>query len=242
MLNKLVENLPKLKLLKMAGFLNSSIGKKFLMSLSGLFLILFLAVHATLNSLLLVGPEAYNLGANFMGTNPFVRVMEPILALGFIIHILYALWIEIYNLNKRGVKRYAMAVRRHQSTWSSRNMIWLGLIILTFLVIHLANFFWKVKFGPMPEVTYNGQTMHDTYKLVVSLFQTNIWIDILYIIGAIALGLHLHHALWSAFQTLGWSNDRWRKIWGVIGDIYAVIITLIFGLIPWYFYFTHPLA
>ncbi len=242
MLNKLVENLPKLKLLKMAGFLNSSIGKKFLMSLSGLFLILFLAVHATLNSLLLVGPEAYNLGANFMSTNPFVRVMEPLLALGFIIHILYALWIEISNLNKRGVKRYAVAVRRHQSTWSSRNMIWLGLIILTFLAIHLANFFWKVKFGHMPEVTYNGQTMHDTYTLVVSLFQANIWIDILYLIGAIALGLHLHHALWSAFQTLGWSNDRWRKIWGVIGDIYAIIIALIFGLIPWYFYFTQPLA
>ncbi len=223
----------------MAGFLNSSIGKKFLMSLSGLFLILFLAVHATLNSLLLVGPEAYNEAANFMATNAFVKVMEPILALGFIIHILYALIIEFYNWGKVGPVRYAKAVRRHQSTWSSRNMIWLGLIILTFLVIHLANFFWKVKFGGVPETVVNGVTMHDTYKLVTEFFQANVWIDVLYLIGAIALGLHLHHAVWSAFQTLGWSNDKWRKIWNVIGDIYAIVIALIFGLIPWYFYFIH---
>ncbi len=223
----------------MAGFLNSSIGKKFLMSLSGLFLILFLAVHATLNSLLLVGPEAYNEAANFMATNPLIRVMEPILALGFIIHILYALIIEFYNLGKAGPVGYKMAVRRHQSTWSSRNMIWLGLIILTFLVIHLANFFWKVKFGGAPEIEVNGKSMHDTYKLVTSLFESNLWIDILYLIGAIALGLHLHHAVWSAFQTLGWSNDKWRKIWNVIGDIYAIVIAMIFGLIPLYFYFFH---
>ena len=177
----------------MAGFLSSSIGKKFLMSLSGLFLILFLAVHATLNSLLLVGPEAYNEAANFMATNPFVKVMEPILALGFVIHILYAFILEIGNLGKVGPVGYKMAVRRHQSTWSSRNMIWLGLIILTFLVIHLANFFWKVKFGGAPEI--EGTNMHDTYKLVTSLFASNLWIDILYLVGAIALGLHLHHAL-----------------------------------------------
>ncbi len=221
----------------MAGFFSSSIGKKFIMSLSGLFLILFLAVHATANSLLLVGSDAYNIGANFMGTNVFVKVMEPILALGFIFHILYALIIEFYNLGKVGPVRYKMAVRRHQSTWSSRNMIWLGLIILTFLVIHLSEFFWKIKFGTMPTTTVDGQKMNDTFAVVTSFFKAHVWIDILYLIGAIALGYHLHHAVWSSFQTLGWSNDRWRKIWNVIGDIYAVVIAMIFGLIPWYFYF-----
>jgi len=221
----------------MANFLNSSIGKKFIMSLSGLFLILFLAVHAILNSLLLIGKEAYNLGANFMSTNPLIRVMEPILALGFIVHIILALFLEFYNLKKSGPISYSRAKRSHQSTWSSRNMIWLGIIILTFLIIHLTNFFWKIKFGTPDEIPINGQTMHDTYSIVTSLFQQNLIIDIIYLIGAIALGLHIHHALWSAFQTLGWSNDKWRKIWTFIGDIYAIILTIIFGLIPLYFYF-----
>ncbi len=221
----------------MAGFLNSSIGKKFLMSISGLFLILFVGVHAMLNSLLLVGPDAYNMAAHFMATNVLIKIMEPILALGFIIHIVYAFILEISNYFKRGPARYKMAVRRHQSTWSSRNMIWLGIIIFVFLAVHLANFFWKVKFGQVPETTVNGIKMHDTYTLVVSLFQSNLWIDLLYVLGAIALGFHLHHAFWSAFQTLGWSNEKWRKIWSTIGDIYAVIIALAFGIIPLYFYF-----
>ncbi len=110
----------------MAGFLSSSIGKKFLMSLSGLFLILFVGIHAFLNSLLLVGSDVYNEAAHFMATNPLIRVMEPLLALGFVVHIIYAFILELSNYFKRGNVRYAKEVRKHQSTWSSRNMIWLG--------------------------------------------------------------------------------------------------------------------
>ncbi len=221
----------------MAGFLNSSIGKKFLMSLSGLFLILFVGLHATLNSLLLIGPDTYNIAANFMATNIFVRIMEPILAAGFILHIIYGFILEISNYYKRGPVRYKMTVRSHQSTWSSRNMIWLGIIILVFLSVHIANFYWNIKFGTVPETVVNGVKMHDTYKLVTSFFQNNLWVDLLYVLGAIALGFHLHHAFWSGFQTLGWSNDEWRKIWNTIGDLYAILVTVAFGIIPIYFYF-----
>ncbi len=224
----------------MAGFLNSSIGKKFLMSLSGLFLILFVGLHAFLNSLLLVGKDVYNAAAHFMATNPFIKVMEPILALGFIVHIIYAFILEISNYYKRGPARYAKATRRHQSTWSSRNMIWLGIIILVFLIVHLANFYWKIKVtGQIPMTELHGEQIHDTYALVTSLFQSSLIIDLLYVLGAFALGMHLHHAFWSAFQTLGWSNEKWRKILSTIGDIYAVVVSVAFGIIPIYFYFFH---
>ncbi len=220
----------------MAGFFSSSIGKKFIMSLSGLFLITFLAVHLTVNMTMLWGPETYNRAAHFMATNPFIRVMEPILALGFIFHIVYAFILEINNYFARGKVRYDKEVRGHTSTWASRNMIWLGLMVLVFLVIHLANFFWKVKFGELPEVTYGTETMHDTYALVVGMFQQWLWVDVLYVVGAIALGLHLHHAFWSSFQTLGWSNEKWRKRLSVIGDIYAVVVSVGFAFLPIYFY------
>ncbi len=222
----------------MAGFLSSSIGKKFLMSISGLFLILFVGVHATLNHLLLFGSDIYNEAAHFMATNPIIKIIEPILALGFVVHIVYAFILEVSNYFKRGTNRYAKEERKHQSTWSSRNMIWLGIIILVFLITHLANFYWKIKVtGQIPETVVNGVKMHDTYTLVTSLFKASLAIDILYVIGAIALGLHLHHAFWSAFQTLGWSNEKWRKRLSIIGDIYAVLITFAFGIIPIYFYF-----
>lgn len=131
----------------MANFLNSSIGKKFLMSLSGLFLISFLLVHLGVNSLILFDStgELFNQAAHFMGTNPIIRVIEPILAIGFVLHIIYALILTLQNLSTRPVS-YKERKQAHASTWSSRNMFVLGLVILTFLVIHIANFYWKMRF------------------------------------------------------------------------------------------------
>ena len=224
----------------MAGFLNSSIGKKFLMSVSGLFLIIFVGLHATLNDLLLVGPRAYNIAAHFMDTNWMVKIIEPILWIGFLLHIIYAFIVEAYNRVKRPID-YAMTVRRHQSTWVSRNMIWIGVVIFVFLGVHLSEFFCTIKCGNPPQTVINGVRMNDTYKLVVSVFQTKWLVDIVYVLGAIALAMHLHHAFWSAFQTLGWSNDKWRKIWNVIGDIYAVLIGFGFAVPPIYFWVMYNL-
>lgn len=226
----------------MAGFWSSSIGRKIVMSLSGLFLVLFVGLHMVLNFTMVISADAYNEAAHFMDTNIFIKIMEPILALGFIFHIIYAFILEIRNISSRGgFSRYSMAKRSHQSTWSSRNMIWLGIIILTFLTIHIINFFWKIKFSPdLATTTINGVKMNDTYKLVSSLFTNpsfGVWYGILYLIGAIALGFHLHHAFWSAFQTIGWSNDIWRKRLTVLGDIYAVLIALGFSIVPLYFMF-----
>jgi len=206
----------------MSSIFNTSVGKKLIMSISGLFLIVFLLVHLSVNLLLLVGDEAFNIGANFMGTNPAIRIIEPLLAFGFIFHIFYASLLTLQNQKARP-SNYNTVNQSNSSSWSSRNMYILGGTVLTFLVIHIINFYWKIKFGgenALEHVTVDGVEMHNSYLLVSSLFQTW-WYDAIYIIGAIFLGLHLSHAFWSAFQTLGFSNIKWRRILGIIGNIYA---------------------
>ena len=220
----------------MARFLTSSIGKKFLMSLSGLFLIAFLLVHLTINSMILFDSsgDLFNQAAHFMSTNPVIMIVEPVLAIGFILHILYALILTIHNLYTRPVN-YNKQKLGHSSSWSSRNMFVLGLVILTFLVIHLANFFWKIKFTGhelLTGVTINGEHMENAYALVTTFFIEWWWIVIVYVIGAIALGLHLYHSIWSAFQTLGWSNTVWRKRLNIIGLAVSIVIAGGFALIP----------
>lgn len=220
----------------MKGFLSSSIGKKLLMSLSGLFLIVFLLVHLGLNLTMLFDPidgTVYNKAANFMVTNPLIKVMEPILALGFIVHILYGFIVQLNNWKARGNDKYAVVNQKNSSTWASRNMIWLGIFVFAFLVVHIINFYVKIKFtGGVDHV--HGSDMHDTFALVASLFEIW-WYDLIYIIGFIALGLHLHHAFWSAFQSLGINNKIWRKRLEVMGDIYTIIIVVGFSIIPLYF-------
>jgi succinate dehydrogenase / fumarate reductase cytochrome b subunit len=215
---------------------NSSIGKKLIMSITGLFLMLFLLVHLTVNLMLLVGDgEVFNRAAHFMGTNPAVRVIEPILAIGFIFHIFYATYITLQNRKTRPIG-YTTSASNGLSTWPSKNMYILGLTIFIFLVIHLANFYWKLKFGTVESITYGKETMPNTYALVAGLFINYWWYDLLYVIGAISLGLHLSHGFWAAFQTLGWNGTKWLKRLEVLAYVYAIVIGTGFSLIPIYFF------
>ena len=224
----------------MSGFLRSSVGQKFLMSITGLFLIVFLVVHLTANLFLLVGSDAFNTVSHFMETNPLIQIMQPALALGFLIHMIYAVILTFQNWRARP-KSYKKFEQGHSSTWASRNMLILGSLILIFLVIHIMNFFWTMKVTGsdlLAEVNVDGVMMHNAYALVAGLFTDpdfGIVYSIFYVLGAIFLGLHLHHSFWSAFQTIGWSNDVWRKRLEVVGDIYAVIIAAGFTIIPLYF-------
>jgi succinate dehydrogenase / fumarate reductase, cytochrome b subunit len=215
----------------MSNFLNSSIGKKLIMSLSGIFLIIFLLVHLTINLLLLAGPDTFNTAAHFMGTNIFMKILEPILALGFLVHIVYSLILYAQNLKARPV-RYKKSSQAVTSTWASRNMVFLGIVILAFLGIHLINYFYKIKFTNEVALNYGGSDYH----LVVGIFTSEYWYYIaIYVIGAIFLGLHLYHAFQSAFQTLGLNNSKWRSRWNAVGLIYSLIIGLGFAFIPLYF-------
>lgn len=223
----------------MSHFLQSSIGKKLIMSISGIFLIAFLLVHLTVNLMLIFDDTGnlFNMAAHFMATNPIIRIMEPVLALGFVIHIFYASYLTIYNMKARPLS-YAVSNQEKNATWSSRNMYILGTVIGTFLVIHIWNFFWKIKFSghALPEpVEISGIEMENTYALVAALFKDYVIYDILYIVGAIALGLHLTHGFWSAFQSIGWSNDIWRKRLEFAGTLFAYIFVIGFSAIPLYF-------
>ena len=219
----------------MSKFLMTSIGQKFLMSITGLFLVMFIGVHLTVNVLLIFDDsgELFNLGAEFMATNPIIKIMEPILGLGFMIHIIWSFYLEYQNWKARPVK-YAQRKTAESSSWASRNMLILGALVLVFLIMHIIDFFWVIKFAPhtMPKTP---EGMEDTYTLVASLFKESIVYCIFYIIGGILLGLHLTHGFWSAFQTLGLNNKNWLKRLQFIGKIYAIIIAVGFSIIPLYF-------
>jgi succinate dehydrogenase / fumarate reductase, cytochrome b subunit len=216
---------------------SSSIGRKLIMSISGLFLMMFLLVHLTVNLMLLVGNgETFNRAANFMTTNPAIKIIEPILAIGFIIHIIYASIITLLNQRTRPIG-YIKTSSNDVTSWASKNMYILGGTILVFLVIHISNFFWKIKFGEVPTLSYdNGLTsMENVYSLVSGLFLSYWWYDLIYVVGALLLGFHLSHGFWAAFQTLGWNNKVWIDRLETIAYIYAIAIALGFSIIPLYF-------
>jgi succinate dehydrogenase / fumarate reductase cytochrome b subunit len=230
----------------MSNLFSSSIGKKLIMSLSGLFLILFLLIHLIINSFLLcpagflgfeVG-EMFNAGAHFMGTFPLIKIIEPILGLGFLIHIIFSLTLTLQNMKAKGSTKYASGKKTKGVEWSSINMLPLGITLLAFLAVHIANFYMKIKFGVgghPAEATfpYLGTGMvhgEDAYTLVNTAF-SNIWLVICYSIGSIALAVHLTHGFWSAFQTIGWNNQIWIKRLKVVSAFIAWVIGLGFTAI-----------
>ena len=169
----------------MSKFLTASIGRKFVMSLSGLFLIVFIAVHLGINLLLIFDDsgELFNQGAHFMATNPLIKIMEPILGLGFLIHIVWSFFLEFQNWRARPIK-YNKKNLSGSSTWASRNMLVLGALVLVFLVVHIINFFWVIKFNHEEiEALTNGE-----YELVAGLFKNSVLYCFFYILGGILLG------------------------------------------------------
>lgn len=222
----------------MSNFLTTSIGRKFLMSITGLFLVMFIGVHLTINLLLIVDDsgELFNIGANFMATNPMIKIMEPLLGLGFMIHIIWSFFLEYQNWRARPIK-FDQRKPGDSSSWASRNMLVLGSLVLVFLIIHIINFFWIIKFDPhsMGKVIVDGVEMEDSYTLVADLFKGSVLYCIFYILGGALLGFHLSHGFWSGFQTLGLSNKNWLKRLQFIGMLYAIIIAAGFSAIPLYF-------
>jgi len=219
----------------MSKFLMTSIGRKFLMSITGLFLVMFIGVHLTINLLLIVDDtgELFNLGAEFMSTNPAIKIMEPLLGLGFVIHIIWSFFLEYQNWKARPVK-YAAKSMGASSSWASRNMLVLGALVLVFLVMHIIDFFWVIKFNPHT-IPKTAEGLEDTYTLVASLFKESVVYCLFYIVGGALLGFHLSHGFWSAFQTLGLSNKNWLNRLQFIGKLYAIIIAIGFSIIPLYF-------
>ena len=218
----------------MSTLFSSSIGKKLLMSLAGLFLCTFLVVHLAINLLLLLndGGEAFKTGVEFMTTNPVVKIMEYVLFGGFLIHIIWGTILQMQNWMARP-KRYAVT-NNSQTSFFSKYMIHTGAIIFVFLVIHLMNFY-AVKLG-LVAVPAGVEGKHDFYHMAINLFSQRIYSTI-YVGFMIFLGFHLIHAFQSAFQTLGINHKKYSPAINVIGIIYSIVVSAGFAIIPLYFMF-----
>lgn len=201
----------------MASIFKSSIGKKLIMSISGLFLILFLLIHVSINALSLISPEAFQAGCDFMAL-PFVTVMVPVLAAGFIIHIIYAFILTLGNLKARGNIRYAVANKGAADSFAAKNMLVLGIIVLGILAFHLTHFW-----ADMQLAEWTGKHSADPNMLLAETFGNPV-ITVLYVIWFAALWFHLTHGFWSAFQTIGFNNMIWMKRLKVIAYIFATLI------------------
>lgn len=223
----------------MSNIFNSSIGKKLLMALVGLFLAIFLLVHLGINITLIIfdDPRIFNIAAHFMATNIIIKVFEVVLFGGFLLHIIYGLILQLLNWIARPI-RYKV-YNTAQTSFFSKFMIHTALVILVFLVIHLFDFYFKAKFGHghVAEVTYNGKLYHDLGTMVIEKFQI-LWVDIFYIVCFIFLGFHLLHSFQSAFQTLGLNHKVYTSVIKFLGYIYTFIVVAGFTIIPIWIYLT----
>lgn len=201
----------------------SSIVRKFIMALSGLFLIIFLITHLVINSLTLASSkDLFNEAAHFMATNPIIYAMQYVLALGFIIHIGMGIKLTIQNKRARS-QEYVYNKMSKNTDLSSRSMIVSGGLVIVFLALHLRDYFYQMKFVGLPEGTTD-------YDLVVNLF-TNPYYTAVYVIAFIVLGIHLNHGFKSAFQSVGANHKKYNPLIKIVSTAYSIVIALGFSTI-----------
>jgi succinate dehydrogenase / fumarate reductase, cytochrome b subunit len=226
--------------MKWSEFFTSSVGKKFVMGLTGLFLISFLIVHVGVNACIWANDngEMFNKAAHFMGSTVVVRILEVGLFAGLLIHIIQGLVLEFQNRKKRGIS-YKINLGNRGSKWYSRSMGLLGTLILLFLIMHLYHFWVPSRFGGMGSieelqpVTYgDGKAIHNLYAEILSVFQDNLIVVIIYVAGCISLAWHLMHGFQSAFRSIGLYNNRYLKIANAIGITFSIIVPLAFAMMP----------
>jgi succinate dehydrogenase / fumarate reductase, cytochrome b subunit len=213
-------------------FLNSSIGKKLMMALTGSFLLIFLIVHLIGNLTLFFGPSAFN---GYVGAldivKPLIRVIEVVLLTAFVLHIFngFKLWLE--NKRAKGVK-YQVNGSAENSNVFSRTMFLTGSIVFIFLVTHLGTFFWRFNVNdPM-----GLANTHQYFEIVVYFFGIW-WYVLLYVVAMALLGFHLNHGFQSAFQTFGWNHKKYFPFIQKLGTVFALIMAIGFASMPIYFFF-----
>ena len=207
------------------GLSTSSIGRKFLMALSGFFMLLFLTQHLVINLLSVISPNSFNNTAHFMGTNPLIQfVMQPILILGFLFHLAMGMYLDFKNRAARPIK-YAMDNSSENSNWMSRNMLITGIMVLLFLGLHFYDFW-------IPEINtkfiqgdwsglQNGEFRY--WEELHHKFQNSIRVAI-YCGAFVFLGLHLGHGFQSAFQSVGFNHNQYTPLIKKLANIYAVLV------------------
>lgn len=208
---------------------SSSVGKKLLMALTGLFFLLFLLVHLGGNFLLYVGKDAFNAYASALAHMPATIPAEILMIVLFVTHMATSAKLTIENNNAR-TEKYIVDANAGSSTWMSSHMFHTGSIILVFVIIHL----WTFKFGEWSNEMH-AATSVTLYDLVVGWFG-NVYYSAFYIIAMILLGMHLNHAFQSAFQTLGLNHKKYTPAIKLIGKWYSVVVALGFASFPAIFF------
>ncbi len=205
---------------------NSSIGRKVVMSVTGLALILFLTFHCAMNIVAIFSGEAYNMICELLGANWYAIVATMGLAALALIHIVYAFILTAQNRQARGDNRYAIAteVNPGKVEWASKNMLVLGIIILLGLLLHLFNFWYNMMFAEIMGFSA-GHLPSDGFAFIIDTFSNPVYV-VLYVIWIVAIWFHLTHGFWSAMQTLGVSGKIWFNRWRVIGFIYVTLLML----------------
>ena len=216
--------------------LNSSIGKKLIMSISGLFLVLFLLFHLSMNVAAVFSGEAYNMVCSLLGSNWYAVAATLVLAAGVVIHFVYAIILTLQNRKARGNDHYAINARPKGVEWASQNMFVLGLIVILFMLLHFSQFWYKMMFAELighHEVALGSAMVspQDGAAFINYYFQGNAVITVLYLIWYVALWFHLTHGFWSAIQTIGWNNTIWMNRWECISKIVATVICGLFAII-----------
>jgi succinate dehydrogenase / fumarate reductase, cytochrome b subunit len=221
-----------------AGLFKSSLGRKYLMALSGLFLCLFLIVHVVGNLQLFKddGGQSFNEYTYLMTHNPLIKIVSYVNYLFILLHVFDGFLLTRANRAARATN-YANVNQSKSSTWSSRNMGILGTLILIFLVIHMRSFWFEMHFGEMPTVTYDGKEYKDMYTVVAAAF-AELWYSALYVVCMFALGFHLLHGFQSGFQSLGLNHHKYTPIIKNIGiSVFAILIPALFAAMPLFFLF-----
>lgn len=219
--------------MKWSDLFRSSVGKKLVMGLTGVFLILFLVVHAGVNACIWAGDGGvmFNKAAHFMGSMVVIRILEIGLFIGFFIHIIQGLLLEFENRSRRQ-RSYAVPMGSKGSTWYSRSMGLLGTIILIFLIIHWWHFWVPSRFtGVDPVKLENGTEVHNMFALMQTTFE-KLWVVVLYVLACFSLCWHLMHGFQSAFRTLGIFNNRYLNLITSLGFAYSIVISAAFALMP----------
>lgn len=219
----------------MSNFFTNVIGRKLVMSITGLFLVLFVLFHATMNLVAVFSEKGYDAICEFLGANWYALAATLVLAAGFFIHIIYAFWLTLKNQAARGNQRYAMTSRPKEVSWASKNMLVLGIIVIGFACLHLYQFWAKMQL-----VEILGEEPASGITLIKETFACPVF-AICYLVWLAALWFHLTHGFWSAFHTLGWNNQIWIPRLECIAKWVATIIFAMFALVVVCFYVKYGL-
>ena len=219
---------------------NSSIGRKVIMSVTGIALILFLTFHACMNLVALFSADAYNTVCAALGSNWYAVLATIALAALVAIHFIYAIILTLQNRKARGNNRYAVTAKPEKVEWASQNMFVLGIIVVLGLLLHLFNFWYNMMFAELLgfEPTLGGQIYEPTDGAGIMAYTfSNPVFTVLYLIWFVAIWFHMTHGFWSALQTLGLNGKIWFNRWRVIGNVYVTVLMLIFVVVALFYCF-----